>query len=107
MCVREREGGDCSGAGVNENLLILIKMRFIYEVVVLKVLANVTLHLLFLPKRRSMASFLSVAEETHLNQDTFCQVIQINWGKSKSFTALWRVYMIYPRVRFRLWFIND
>lgn len=55
-----------------------------------------------------MTSFLSIVEETHLNQDTFCQIIQINWGKSKSFTALWRVlYMIYPRVRFQLWFIND
>lgn len=47
--------------------------------------------LLFLLKRGNGASSLSIVKETHLNRDTFCQIIQINWGKSKSFTALWRV----------------
>ena len=94
---RQRERGQ-KYENVYQNLLILIQMKCIYEAVVFKVLATITLHLLLLlPKRGTMASFLSLLEEIHLNQDTFCQIIQTNWGKSKSFTPLWRVLcMIYP-----------
>lgn len=65
VCVRERgrnvrELKEFSITCVPENLLILIIARFIYEV-----LANIILLLLPRLERASVASFLSIVEETH------------------------------------------